>query len=224
MIRVFFFLLCPLLLFAHEQELTYDSKIEKEPPYVSLGLSANRKYFKEKDEIQNRYRAQFSEILKQANSAEVLLLSFSLEKKISKGRENEYLFISPYNSYSKILEKKKLNKESFSQCRSKTIKLLQSPQLAEPLCHFPIHGIRFFHNEELIFETSLCWHCSNYFFWYPDDFHEASWVGFKGDSLETFLKKELPIPQSEIDRFEAKYGTNSSKASGQSQQSNQTIE
>jgi hypothetical protein len=38
------------------------------------------------------------------------------------------------------------------------------------------------------------------------------WVSFKGEKLEAFLKKEMPIPQSELDRFDAKYGSKQKKA------------
>ncbi len=210
--RTLILLLAPALLCAEELDLPNGFEVEKERPDVPHSFSALRKYYKEKDDIQGRYRVRFSEALKYADAAEVLLLSFTPDREIPEGKESEYLLISPYGSYSKIIERKKLTGESLTECRSKTVKLLQEPYLAGPLCHFPIHGIRLFRGEKLIFETSLCWHCSNYFIRYPDDFDEASWVGFASDDLEKFLKKELPIPQSEIDRFNAKYGKKTNKA------------
>lgn len=210
--RTLTLLLIPALLCAEELDLPDGFEVEKERPDIPHSFSALRKYYKEKDEIQRKYRVRFSEALKHADAAEILLLSFTPDREVPEGKESEYLLISPYSSYSKILQRKKLGGESLAECRNKTVKLLQEPYLVGPLCHFPIHGIRLFRGKELIFETSLCWHCSNYFLSYPDDYDEASWVGFASDDLEKFLKKELPIPQSEIDRFNARYGDKSNKA------------
>jgi len=105
------------------------------------------------------------------------------------------------------LDRKTLTGDAIVQCRNHTVSLLKEPYLPGAMCHFPIHGLRLFRGGELIFETSLCWHCSNYYLEYPDDYDEASWVGFGTNGIEAFLKKELPIPQSEIDRFNAEYGS-----------------
>ena len=210
--RILIFLLIPVIISAEELDLPDSFKSEVDRPDIPHSFSALRKFYKEKEGIQRKYRVRFSEALKHADSAEVLLLSFTTDRDIPKGKESEYMSISPYGSYSKILQRKKLREESLIECLKKTVNLLQEPHLRGPLCHFPIHGIRLYRDEELIFETSLCWHCSNYFIMYPDDHDKASWVGFASDKLEQFLKKELPVPQSEIDRFNAKYGNVFKKA------------
>jgi hypothetical protein len=205
--KILTLILLPTLLFAEELDLPEGFKPEENRPDSTLSFSATRKYYKEKDIIQAKYRMRFSEALKHADGVEVLLLSFTTESDIPEGKESEYLYISPYKTYSKILQQKKLKGNSMTECRKQTVKLIQEPYLAGPMCHFPIHGVRLYRDEEVIFETSLCWHCSNYFIAYPDDYEDASWVGFASDNLEKLLRKELPIPQSEIDRFNAKYGT-----------------
>lgn len=210
--RLLLLLLIPAFLHADELDLPEGFEPDANRPDVPLSFSATRKYLKEKEQIQTKYRERFADALKHTDGAEILLLSFTLERGIPEGAEEDYLLISPYGSYSKVLHRKKLTGQSLTQCRDLTGKLLREPYLAGPLCHFPIHGVRLYRGEELIFETSLCWHCSNYFLEYPDDYDEASWVGFGSDELERFLKTELPIPQSEIDRFNAKYGPKTDKA------------
>jgi len=97
------------------------------------------------------------------------------------------------------------------QCIEDVVKLLgeANDQGGGAFCHYPIHGLRLYREEDLIFQTSLCWKCSNYFFEYPDG-RGARWVGFYEPSLETFLKKHMPIPKEEIERFESVYGNNKS--------------
>ena len=199
-------LLIPALLCAEELDLPEGFEPDPDHPENALLFSATRKFYSGKDKIQDEYRTRFAEALKHADGAEILLLSFTLDEEIPEGKENDYLLIAPYQSHSKILDRKKLAGESLVACRDQTVKLLQQPYLEGPLCHFPIHGIRLFRGEKLLFETSLCWHCSNYFIEYPDDYETASWVGFDSNGLKELLNKELPIPQSELDRFNAQFG------------------
>jgi hypothetical protein len=36
-----------------------------------------------------------------------------------------------------------------------------------PMCHFPIHGIRIGDGEDIIFQTSICYECGNFYMPYP---------------------------------------------------------
>jgi len=36
--------------------------------------------------------------------------------------------------------------------------------------------------------------------------HDGMWVDFSGEKLEAFLKKHLPIPRLEINRFKEMHG------------------
>ena len=119
----------------------------------------------------------------------------------------------PYKSFSQILQRKKLAGDAVGACRKAVVELLREEDDwgGGAMCHFPIHAVRLFRGDELIFQTSLCWKCDNYFIEYPDDFESATWVGFSKTGIETFLNKELPIPKSEIERFDAKYGRKEGK-------------
>lgn len=133
-----------------------------------------------------------------------------LEKAVGleKGDDVEYFPIKPNGTLSKVLQRKILDKKAMGILRQGVVDLLQQPDRdTSPWCHYPIHAIRLADkNNNVIFETSVCYACGNYFLRYPDEFKEASWIDFKSEILEAFWKKEMPIPQTEIDRFKAKHG------------------
>ncbi len=210
----FLLLLLPLLAIAEEFDLPDDFEADPKRPDIPHSFSATRKYYKEKSDIQARYRARLAEALKHADGAEILLLSFTPVKTIPEGEDEKYFPILPYDSHAEILDRKRIHEEKVVKGRDATVKLLQEKEDlgGGAFCHFPIHGIRLYRGEDLIFQTSLCWECANYYIEYPDDFETASWVGFDGKPLKEFLMKEMPIPESEINRFESQYGrTNETK-------------
>ncbi len=52
--------------------------------------------------------------------------------------------------------------------------------MRQAMCHDPAYGFQFFEGKKLVAETSICWHCSN--FWitiYPG---MSAWYGFVPDS------------------------------------------
>lgn len=57
----------------------------------------------------------------------------------------------------------------------------QSPSYwKQALCHEPAYGFRLYRGSSLVAETSVCWHCSNY---YVDMWPiGASWYGFDAES------------------------------------------
>jgi hypothetical protein len=102
-------------------------------------------------------------------------------------------------------------------------------------CHYPPYGIRFYHNNELIYETTVCWECSNFLlpdlscevFENEEDFLEegeddgedatpveilsrTTFHGFQkdksSDELLALLRKLLPHP--ELDAAASKPATN----------------
>ncbi len=189
--------------------------------------------------LREKFRADFASVIEHAESAEVFLLSFSMEKELPEagillGFNNDeevsdshymkersaedfkkrptHFFVEPYKLFSKILSRKKLEGKSLKECKEATAELLRSAKgLTGAWCHYPIHGLRFLDSEGfIVFQTSICYHCENYYLRYPDggmnrDGFEKTWVGFDGEKLEAFLKREMPIPKSEIERFEAKF-------------------
>ncbi|YCM44768.1 hypothetical protein V2O64_01890 [Verrucomicrobiaceae bacterium 227] len=121
--------------------------------------------------------------------------------------EKRYFPIVPYDCFSKILKSKTLDGDSLMSCREAVAEILNQGGIGGgALCHFPIHGVRLFMGEREVFQTSLCWKCGNYFLSFPDDRNDASWIGIGGEKMSAFCLKEMPIPQVELDRFDAIHG------------------
>ena len=159
--------------------------------------------------LKDNFREELSKMIAMADEVQVLLLDFEMKRlsfeKIEEmqfdGKEDEFFYIDPYDSHSKILKSRKLKGDERKACVKAATTFINGEDLAGPLCHFPIHGIRFKRKGALIYETSICWHCSNYFVRYPGS-ESARWAGFKDEQFKAFLDKVMPIPQSELDRFE----------------------
>jgi hypothetical protein len=82
--------------------------------------------------------------------------------------------VRPYNGYSRILNRQKLtgaDAESLTALwRSQTFGWEY-----QALCHGPTYGFRFYRGSSLKFETSVCFHCSNF---YVTALGESDWWGF----------------------------------------------
>ena len=112
----------------------------------------------------------------------------------------DYFPIPPYARKSKILQRRTLS-------RDEVTKLL--PALRENVgveknhggafCHYPIHGVRLWSGEKLIFQSSFCWSCLNFYVVYPD--LTADWVGIETKELKQVMSELMPIPEKELERF-----------------------
>jgi hypothetical protein len=82
--------------------------------------------------------------------------------------------------------------------------LLQEEEGRQAACHYPIYGLRFLGGESLLYETSICWLCNNY---YAKSDGGYNWMGFPGDlpkgqpspsatQLRRFLESQIPIPET----------------------------
>jgi hypothetical protein len=70
------------------------------------------------------------------------------------------------------------------------------------LCHTPPYGIRFYRDDKLIFETTVCWECHNFHMPRVDPktgSTEMQLYGFKNDGkakkLLATLQRHLPLPK-----------------------------
>ncbi len=71
----------------------------------------------------------------------------------------------------------------------------------QALCHSPSYGFRFYSGSKLVFETSLCFHCSNF---YVTDLTGSGWWGFDSESpkaqellrrLQVIFPNSIPKPK-----------------------------
>ena len=68
------------------------------------------------------------------------------------------------------------------------------------MCHDPVYGFRFYKGDQLVQETAICWHCSN--FQIDDPIVGGVTYGFdaeseSGQQLLEFCDQLLPCPKSE---------------------------
>ncbi|WP_395741846.1 hypothetical protein [Prosthecobacter sp.] len=172
-------------------------------PEGDESLSANRKFFKAKKAIEADYRARLADIISHANRVELVLLDFEPTSDLEKIPEPDRFAISPSNSSTRILRRITPKPDIADLAKQHFQRLLRTRDDHEggAWCHMPVHGVRFFKDDHLLFQTSLCWTCHNYFVTYPDDDETATWVGLEDEGLKKFMLEQLPIPEEELRRF-----------------------
>lgn len=179
------------------------------PTSVEAALSeARSEFYKGEEELAKRYRTKLAELLKLADAVEIYRLDFSMEGEVPEAKESDFFPIKPYDQMSEILARKRLTGEDLEACRKATAELLKAPETwGGAFCHYPIHGVRFLRGKEIVFESSFCWKCGNYYVTFPNNVEGgASWCVIDSDGIQKFLEKQLPIPQSELDRFDKDQG------------------
>jgi len=171
---------------------------------------AGRKRWDAKAEADRDYRAAVASTFQFANRIDVYLLDFSMGKDEKyKAKEEEAVFrIQPYlHAETKILNTFQVPPKDIPTWCEAVKRLLVSPKEGgQAFCHFPIHGIRIYAEDRLLFETSICWACHNYFFTYDD---QANWESITADAkdLKKLLDTFMPVPEAEIQRFHRKKNT-----------------
>ncbi len=179
------------------------------PTPLEIALSeAKSDYYKGEEKLATSYRARLADLLSHADSVEIYRLDFSMAGKREEGRESDFFPIKPYGEVSEILARKRLTGEDLNACRKVAGELLRAPETwGGALCHYPSHGVRVLKGKEVVFESSFCWKCSNYYVTFPNNAEgSASWCVIATDGIQRFLEEQLPIPQSELDRFDKDQG------------------
>ncbi|WP_265595799.1 hypothetical protein [Verrucomicrobium sp. BvORR106] len=179
---------------------------------------AENAYYQDQDIAKKNYRKALAAALDDAVRAEVYLLDFetvSLPKKSNDPFEKtpplpaDTFVIAPYDATSKILKQRIIKGAELAKLLphlKQTVGVEENTSGA--MCHFPIHGIRVWDKDyRILFESSFCYKCSNFFITYPN-YRDGSpqWTGLSQKEFEQVMTELMPIPQAELDRFEAKFG------------------
>jgi len=188
--------------------VTGDDLIEVEPsPLAKAVNEAGDKHFKAMAVVNAAYRKDLAAALGAATEIEIYLLDFASGPVEETRYEWEFKLpadefpIVPYKQSSKILQRKKLTAEEVKRLMpslQETIRAEGAP--AGALCHYPIHGIRIRDGENILFQTSICYMCGNFYMAYPL-IDGANWEGLSGKEFEKVMKELLPIPEKETNRF-----------------------
>lgn len=180
------------------------------PTPESILEAARAKHYAVTSAAAADYRASVAETLQFADTAEIYLLDFDMPEEEADSEKEQRFPIHPYDRSTNILNRKKIAGDLLAECRKGTAELLKVREdPASNLCHFPIHGVRFFKGKEMIFESSFCWTCNNFYVEGAGGTHD--WIGIGADGLREFLMKEMPVPEKEMERFSAKYGPKKDK-------------
>ncbi len=168
---------------------------------------ARRAFYEAASKQETAYRKALGEAILKATRCEVFLLDFDIPHDKKKDTffdypsDDDHFPIRPYSAETKILKRRVLTADEFQRLKPS---LVETVSVAEnsggALCHMPIHGLRVFDGDEMIFETSICYGCANFYVAYP--LGGAGWVGLSAKDFDTVMEALMPIPESERKRFE----------------------
>lgn len=154
------------------------------------------------------YRKAFAQSLGtsvQITKAEVFLLDATMtgatdisEDPFASPAANSKRFpIKPYGKETRILDSKVLTPEEQKLLLPILRETIAAKETGEQaLCHLPIHGVRLWSGDDLIFETSLCWKCNNFYMAYP--LERATWCSLTQPALKQIMDQLMPLPQTNL--------------------------
>lgn len=171
---------------------------------------AESRFFHAEAKIEADFRKDLAAALALGDRVDVFLLDFEMEDTPSDflfwdTRLEDHEFpILPYGKKSKVLKQMTLTEEQRAELLPPLQKVvgLEKDNYGGAFCHFPIHGVRVFSGDKVIFHSSFCWACSNFAVNYPD---EPAWVAIFGNELYEVISRLMPVPASELERFREKY-------------------
>jgi hypothetical protein len=177
--------------------------------------SAKSRFLDGTEALRLVYRQSLSKQIQSVTRGEIFLLDFQAQSE--KWNDlSEALFpdtkifpIRPYAVATRILKRHNLSAHELSQVLAVLPKTIADENREGSFCHYPIHGIRLYDGDTMLFETSICYHCRNFYVTFPDG--QSNWVGLHGDQLQEVLTRIMPIPEAEAQRFKALNGTEPNK-------------
>ncbi|PHQ33082.1 hypothetical protein CEE69_22880 [Rhodopirellula bahusiensis] len=114
--------------------------------------------------------------------------------------------VRPYGIHADIHARANVTGKDCEELRT-AWQSLSFDRLGGAFCHYPAYGLRFYRDDQILFETSVCWQCQNF---YLPSYDEKKgrftygWYGFANDEkakrLLTLLRRHLPHPKLNVDR------------------------
>lgn len=156
------------------------------------------------------YKRAVAKAFPTADRVEVFLLDFAM-KAIEGGDADDEAESFPIRSdrkRAKILARRGVPPQEIPRWCAAVAETITSDKPGKGAkCHYPIHGIRISAGNVLLFETSFCWKCNNYYFNYDGD---AKWEGLTDDAqaFTKLINEFMPIPEAERKRFEQRNAGN----------------
>lgn len=198
---IVFFLL--IVTFAAQAQQNIGAGVSKADDAYRVGMQ----------KLRSEYRKAFADAISSTTKIEVYLLDF--ESTNVRGVKDDLTWVAglaedqfpivPYRGQSKILKRKMLSADEIRLLMPSLQKTIAvEDDMGGVLCHFPIHGIRVWDGDDIVFQTSICHHCGNFYMTYP--YGVVRWTSLSNSEFGDVLEQLMPIPQKEVDRFERTYG------------------
>jgi hypothetical protein len=154
-----------------------------------------------------RPTSPFSQAVPQADHVELCLLDPGLHDLLEKSSPElpaqDFFPIKPYGTAkARIIKRMVLTGSDLKKVSGAFLDATR-PGHTQAMCHLPIYGLRFFRGDHLVVETSICFHCNN--FYVPLTAGGYSWEALSdfSHSLRPVLESFIPIPKDlnqEMDR------------------------
>ena len=109
--------------------------------------------------------------------------------------------VRPYGAHADVLAHVSLTGASCGKLRQ-AWQSLAFDRLGGAFCHYPVYGLRLYRDDVLLFETTVCWECQNFYVPRYDPEKQRythGWYGFANDnnakSLLKLFRSLLPHPK-----------------------------
>ena len=109
--------------------------------------------------------------------------------------------VRPYGAHADIHAYKTITGTACDDLRTKW-QSLAFDRLGGAFCHYPAYGFRLYRGDDLLFETTVCWECQNFYLPQYDPKKKRytyGWYGFANDdnakSLLKLFRSHLPHPK-----------------------------
>ena len=150
-----------------------------------------------KDKTKELYRriSPFQSALSSTDRLELYLLQPTIpssDKKHPKLKESSSFPIRAYGSRTPILGHVTVTGEKLLGIRDSFLSAT-TPGFLQYLCHHPIYGLRFYRGANLLAETSICFHCNNFYALKEGRYYWMALADLSED-FQKRLEELLPIP------------------------------
>jgi hypothetical protein len=156
------------------------------------------------------YRKGFAEAITKSSKIEVFLLeSFTMraEKAASDSAwairlpDDEFPVV-PVRHVARILKRKVLSADEIKVLiPSLKATISVEANRAGLLCHYPVHGIRAWDGDRIVFQTTISYECREFYMEYP--FGESEFVSLSSAEFAEVLNQLMPIPPTKKDGEQA---------------------
>ena len=123
------------------------------------------------------------------------------DEKPKRASTDETFPVRPYGTYADIHAHVTLRGEDCQKLR-KAWQSLSFDRLGGAFCHEPVYGMRLYRGKDLLFETTVCWKCQNFYvprYNSKEKRHVYGWYGFADDEnskrLLKLFQSLLPHPK-----------------------------